>query len=238
MWRRCLALVALLTSVLAVEAQVRPKITLTLPSGIDSETVQIDYFLAGPFGGYGGLVRAESKKVSYDIDPFVDGRPADNVKIIAYLPGCEIVTLDFAFTGTPVEQWLNCYPLGSVSFRGQVPPASTNRAQSREIEVSYLATWSHRFFGISDGPVTTIRLGTAHIEKDGKFEIVLPDLFKQSTLLDGTLQFFLQEPKTGNILAYLKPAGGSPNSPDWLSVQASYPIVRFVAEGHLKQAKP
>jgi len=238
MWRRCLALVALLTSVSAVEAQVRPKITLILPSGIDSETVQIDYFLAGPFGGYGGLMKAASKKASYDIDPFVDGRPADNVKIIAYLPGCEIVTLDFAFTGTPVEQWLNCYPLGLVSFCGKVAPALTNQARRPEINVIYLAMWSQRFFGISDGAVTTIRLGTAHIERDGKFEIVLPDLFKQSNFQDGALQFFVREPKTGNILAYLKPAEAAPNSPDWLIVQASYPIVRFVEEGNLQQASP
>jgi hypothetical protein len=238
MWRRSLALVALLTSVPIVEAQDRPKVLLTLPSGTASETVQIDYFLTGPFGGYGGFVRAERKKASYDIEPFVDGRPAENIKIIAYLPGCEIATLDFTFSGTPVERWLDCYPLASVSFRGQLSPASTTRAQSREIEVNYLAMWSHRFFGIADGPVTTIRLGTVRPERDGKFEIALPDFYKQSSLRDGAIQFILRDPKTGNIIAFLKPAETTPNSPDWLSAQASYPFVRFIAEGQLQQPRP
>ena len=83
MWRRSLALVALLTSVPTVEAQDRPKVLLTLPSGIASETVQINYFLTDPFGGYGGFVRAERKKASYDIEAFVYDRPAENIKIIA-----------------------------------------------------------------------------------------------------------------------------------------------------------
>jgi hypothetical protein len=238
MLRSCLALVALLTSVPTVEAQDHPKVLLTLPSGVASETVQIDYFLTGPFGGYGGFVRAERNIASYDIEPFVDGRPADNIKIIAYLPGCEIDTLDLTFSGAPVEHWLDCYPLGWASFRGQLSPASTTRAQSREIEVDYLAMWSHRFFGIADGPVTKIRLGTVRPERDGKFEIALPDFYNQSSLRDGAIQFVLRDPKTGNIIAFLKPAETTPNSPDWLSVQASYPIVRFVAEEHLQQAKP
>lgn len=238
MWRRSLALVALLISASTVEAQDRPKVLLALPSGIASKNVQIDYFLTGAFGGYGGFVRAEPNKASYDIEPFVDGRPAENIKIIAYLPRCEIATLDLTFSGTPVEHSLDCYPLGSVSFRGQLSPTSTTRAQSREIEVTYLAMWSHRFFGIADGPVTTIRLGTVRPEKDGRFEIALPDFYRQSGLPDGALQFILRDPKTGNITASLKPAATSPSSPDWLSVQASYPIVRFVREGHPKKARP
>src|SRR5215831_3210684 len=139
MSRRFLAFVVLLTSVPIVKAQNRPKISLTLPSGIASETVQIDYFLTGPFGGHGGFVRAERKKASYEIEPFVDDRPAENIKIIAFLPGCEIAFLDFAFSGTRIEQRLDCSPLGSISLRGQLLPASLTQAQSREIEVNYLA---------------------------------------------------------------------------------------------------
>jgi hypothetical protein len=238
MWRRSLVFVALLTSVPIVEAQDRPKVSLTLPSGIASGTVQIDYFLTGPFGGYGGFVRAEGKQASYDIAPFVDGRPAENLKIIAYLAGCEIIALDLTFSGTPIEQRLDCYPLGSVSFRGQLLPPLTTRAQDREIEVNYLAMWSHRFFGIADGLVTTIRLGTVRPDRDGQFEIALPDFYQQSSLRDGAIQFILCDPKTGNIIAFLKPADSSPNSPDWLRVQDSYPIVQLIAEGHMQRPRP
>jgi hypothetical protein len=226
------------TLVPIVVAQDRPKVSLALPSGIASETGQIEYFLTGPFGGYGGFVRAESKIASYDIEPFVDGRAAENIKIIAYLPGCEIATLDLTFSGMPVERWLDCYPLGSVSFRGQVLPGSKTRGQNREIEVSYFAMWSHRFFGMVDGPVTTIRLGTVRPDRDGKFEIALPDLYKQSSLGDGAIQFILRDVKTRSIIAFLRPAEATRNSLNWLSVRASYPMVQFIAEEQQQQTRP
>jgi hypothetical protein len=183
-------------------------------------------------------MRAESKRASVDIDPFVEGQPAKNIKIIAYLPGCEIATLDLTFSGRPVERWLDCYPLGSVSFRGQVLPASATREQNKEIEVSYLALWSHEFFGISDGPVTTIRLGTVRPDRDGRFEITFPDLYKQSSLGNGAIEFILRDVKTGNIIAFLRPAEATADSSRFLSVRASYPIVQLIAEEQQQQPRP
>jgi hypothetical protein len=241
MWRSSLAFVALLISVpivisvQIVEAQDRPKVSLRLPPGIASETVQIEYFLRGPFGGYGGYVRAEREKASYDIEPFVDGRPAENVKIIAYLRGCEIATLDLTFSGTPIEQWLDCYPLGSVFLRGQLLLASTTRMQSQEIEVNYSAMWAYRFFWISDGPETTIHLGRVRPDRYGNFEIAIPDFYQQSSLRDGLIRFILRDAKTRNTIAVLKPTETTPDSPDGLSLQASYPMIQLIPEGQLQQ---
>ena len=53
-----------------------PKITLNLPPDIASETAQINYFMSGPFGGYGGYVTTQKGRVSYDIPSSVDGKPA------------------------------------------------------------------------------------------------------------------------------------------------------------------
>jgi hypothetical protein len=229
MSRSFTTIVAIVILALTVAAQDRPHVSLALPSGIASETVQIDYFLTGPFGGYGGFVSPEKERAMYDIDPFVEGRAAKNIKIIAYVPGCEIATMDFTFSGASVERRLDCRPLGSVLFRGQVLPASA-KGQNGEIELCYLAMWAHRFFGILDGPVTTFRLGTVRPGPDGAFEIMLPDFDKQSSLGDGAIEFILRDIKTGNIIALLRPAGAAPNSPNWLSVQASYPTVQLVAE--------
>ncbi len=116
-----------------------------------SETVQIDYFLSGPFGGYGSFVSPEKDIASYEIDPFVQGQATENVKIIAYLPGCEIATFDFKLSGAAVERNLDCRPLGSVLLRGQVLPFSADGKQNQEIEVSYLALWASAFSGNLDG---------------------------------------------------------------------------------------
>jgi hypothetical protein len=235
MWRSSLAFVALLISVPMVEAQDHPKVSLRLPPGIASETVQIHYFLRGPFGGYGGFVRAEREKASYDIEPFVDGQPAENVKIIAYLRGCEIATLDLTFAGAPIEQWLDCYPLGSVSLRGQLLLASTTRIQSREIDVDYSAMWAYRFFWIFDGPETIIHLGRVRPDRDGNFEIAIPDFYQQPSLREGSIRFILREAKTGNTIAVLKPTETTPDSPDGLILQASYPMVQLIPDEPLRQ---
>ena len=97
--------------------------------------------------------------------------------------------------------------------------------------------WSYRFFGIFDGPVTTIRLATVRPDRDGKFEIMLPDLYKQSSLGDGAIEFILRDVKTGNIIAFLRPTETTPNS-HLLSVRASYPIVQLIAEEQQQQTKP
>src|SRR5215472_11617941 len=146
MWRWCPTVVVVVTLIPSLAAQDQPKVSLLLPSGIASETVHIEYFLTGPFGGYGGFVQPESKKTSFDINRFVEGRPAENLKIIAYLPGCEVATLDLTVTGMSVERWLDCLPLGSISFRGEFLTTSAVWEQGGEIEISYLAMWASHFF--------------------------------------------------------------------------------------------
>lgn len=236
MWRWSITVVALVVLVATTAGRDRPKVSLVLPDGIASETVQIQYYLTGAFGGSGSFVRPQKQRTSYDIDPFVEGRPAENIKIIAYLPGCEITTLNIAFSGTAVERSIDCSALGSVSLRGQVLPASLSTDQPREIEFNYLAMWAHEFFGIYDGPVTTIPLGSVRLDRDGRFEITVPDLYKKPILRDGGIQFILRDPETKNIVALLRPADTTPKTPPWLSVQASYPFVELVAQSNSQPA--
>lgn len=69
---------------------------ISLPSNIDSNQVQIRYFLTGAFGGYGSFVREGSGKHKYIIDTTVERRPAETLKVIVYAPGCQVVTISVA----------------------------------------------------------------------------------------------------------------------------------------------
>jgi hypothetical protein len=129
-----------------------------------------------------------------------------------------------------VKRSLDCHPLGSVVLRGEVVPVVLTGEQNREIEVSYLAMWVNALWEIMDGPVTTFRLGAVRPDPDGKFEIKVPDLYKQSGLRDGAIEFILRDVKTGNIVAFLRPEEATPDSTGWLSVRPSYPMVRLVAK--------
>ena len=234
---RCLATAVFLVG-LAPASAVQEKdsdrpsqVSLVLPPGIASEAVQITYYMTGPFGGYGRSVKTEKNQSRYDIDASVDGKPAATIKVIAYLPGCEIVTLDIPLKSTAVEQRLGCKPLGWVVLHAQVFPVSITQEQPTEVEVIYLAEWSNRFFGITDGMVTPIRLGTVVPDEHGQFEFKLPNLAKQTTLGEGVFRFGLRRRNNWNRIASLRPAEPSLNSFGGLKVRSSYsPVVQFMAE--------
>src|SRR5579863_9597860 len=140
----CFALfVGMTTAMVAQEKsqQESPKITLYLPPDIGSETVQIHYFMNGPFGGYGGYVTTEKGRVSYDIPAAVDGKPAGAVKIIAYLSGCEIAKLEITMQGAPEARTLPCKALGRVPLHGKILPAHVAQIPGIEVEIRYEADW-------------------------------------------------------------------------------------------------
>ncbi|HEY6491210.1 MAG: hypothetical protein WCC26_17515 [Terracidiphilus sp.] len=209
-----------------IESQGSPTIRLSLPPDIPSNSVHINYFLTGPFGGYGGFVTPASGRSSYEIIAAVDGKPAERVKLIFYAPGCQIETLDIQMQSQTVSQQLLCVPLAQKILHGQIMPAPITQ-QLSEVEVTYLAMWDHRFFGIGDGLVTTIPVATAIPDQNGNFEVTLPDFSAQANLGEAEFRFTLREIKTGNIIAFLSPADDA-RGPQGLKVEASYsPLIRF-----------
>jgi hypothetical protein len=208
-----------------------PMVKLSLPTGTASGAVQINYFMGGPFGGYGGYVKQEKGLREYVIEASVEGRAATDIKVIAYLPGCEILTLEIPLQGESVERQLVCKPLPSIALRGQIFPVSITQDQPVEVEVTYLAEWSHRFFGICDGAITTIHVGTVVPDENGKFLVELPDLNRQADLGEGKFELKLRNRTSWNIIARLKPADTSENPYGLLRVRSSYSsLEQFMAE--------
>lgn len=209
--------------------QASRKISLVLPSGVASETVQINYFMTGPFGGYAGWVKPETKRTAYEIDTSVEGCPTKNIEVIAWLPGCEIVTLNIPIWDDRIERSLPCKTLGSVVMNGQIFPISLLREQPAEIQVEYLAEWGDRFFGVYDGPVPTFQIAKVVPDEEGKFQVKLPDLSKQTNLGEGGFNFILRHKTTLNIIAFLKPTENVAET-GLLKVHPDYPgIVQFAA---------
>ena len=207
-----------------------PKITLYLPLDIASENVEINFFMIGPFGGYGGYATTEKARMSYDIPASVNGKPAGDVKIIAYLPGCEIAKLEITMHGGSEARTVPCTALGRVPLRGRILPAYEAQTPGIEVEIRYEADWDHEFFGIADGMVTTIPLATVIPDEVGQFETELPDFFKQADLGKGSFQFMLRDKASGNIIAMLKPEN-MPRFIGGLAIRSSYaPFVLFSAD--------
>lgn len=181
--------------------------------------------MAGIFGGYGGFVRAEKGKTSYELVAAVDGKSAITVKVIVFMPGCEIVTLSIAVEDAARSRKLICKPLAYIHLRGQISPASMVQDQSARVEVTYQVLWAHQFYGISDGPVTSVPIATVVPDGAGNFEVDIPD-FSAQKLGNADFELVLRAAKSGNILAFLEPQVESRNR----EVLSSYPpLVTFVA---------
>jgi hypothetical protein len=200
-----------------------PLVSLYLPAGFPSEQVQVQYFMTGPFGGYSGFVRPEPDHQTIDFVAAVNGKPADGIKIIAYLPGCDLVVMDFPLAGTAMWRKLDCKPLSSVTLHGRISPTYANRRI--EVAVFYQADWAFDFFGIRDGMVPSFSLSKTGPNGNGEFSVTIPDFNKQNLGLSSYV-FSLRCRDCKDLAA--------PDDPNQtrheLPVAASYPtLIEFVA---------
>ena len=182
------------------------KVTLILPADIPSQSIQVRYFMTGAFGGYGSFVKSQSGQTSYGIDASVDGQRAANLKVIVYVSGCEIVTLDIPVVEANTSRSVTCRKLATRPERGRISAALLMQEHgSAEVAVEYLAMWDHRFFGITDGPNTSFEVATTVPGNSGGFEALVPDLRNQKNLGEGEFRWILRNKITGNLIANLNP---------------------------------
>ena len=209
-----------------------PSILLKLPEGTDAAKVSIGYFMTGAFGGYGGGIEVKPNVETYTIDAAVGDSPAAGVKVIAWLPGCEMPAFDVKVQEQKIERSLECKPLGSVHFKGQLTPGRVLVPADKpvEITVDYLADWACRFFGTPDCMVPQFRVGAASMNDQGFFEISLPDLANQPGMTDGEFTFTLREKVTGNILAFLHPGQNGSVTHNLKVLHEYAPVVYFEAQ--------
>ncbi len=152
-----------------------PLVTISLPTSVTSDTVQIRYFLIGPFGGRSDYVKSGVGLRSYQIRAYPEQKAAQSVKIVIYAPACEFQTLDLAFSGNKDRQEdFVCRPLRSIKLAGQFPQELVEN-ENTELLVTYIAYWMNRFFGIMDGFVPQFTVARTQPNTDGSFAVDIPD---------------------------------------------------------------
>lgn len=205
-----------------------PLMELKLPADVAPETAQIRYFLIGEFGGYGSFVRTDAHEWRYEIKASFDGKQAEEVKVVAYMPGCEFELVDWKVQQAGTEKTLTRRPVTMTRLRGRISPVEMTRGTV--VQVNYMADWTNLFMGIMDGPVMTVPLGTAEVDTTGEFEISVPAFTVKDGNGDGQLGFYLNDGKNEHRMADLtvKSEGGGAN---YLRARAEYSEeVELVAE--------
>jgi len=201
---------------------------IRLPSEMRSEQVQVRYSLTGPFGSYGGFLKAEPERSSYLIETSVNHQAADSLRVILYAPGCQIVTLSIASISEAEKGAdVTCEDLPPMTFNGRVDLPETLRGRPYEIEITYMAYWAHSFFRIADGAVTSFVVARVAPDESGAFHVELPNFNKDLETIshrrDAGLQFIARELETDNIVAFLAPVNVHDNDSRDLAIKPKYP---------------
>jgi len=186
--------------------QTPPSVSISLPPDILSETVQISYFLVGPFGGHGGYTTDLAGVHSYEIPTTVDGKAATEIRMIVYASGCEIQQFVIPLAeDSRVNQEFPCQPVQTVKLSGKIVPDALVRDTNAELVVTYMAYWAHAFYGIADGFVTGFNIATVSPDANGMFQVDLPyfsvDAEASSSEQRASLRLMLRDSKTWNHIA-------------------------------------
>lgn len=183
-----------------------PSVSISLPADVPSETVQISYFLRGPFGGYGDYVAPRTGVHSYDLPTSVEGKAATEIRMIVYASGCEIQQFVLPLTEhSRVSQEFQCERAETVRLSGKIAPTALVSDNNAELVVTYMAYWAHGFYGITDGFVTRFHLATASPDANGMFQVELPyfsvDSKASSSKQRASFRLMLRDAKTWNLIA-------------------------------------
>ena len=187
-------------------AEFLPSVSISLPPEVLSETVQVSYFLVGPFGGNGGYATQRAGVYSYEIPASLEGKAATEIRMIVYASGCEIQTFVIPLASdSRVNQEFACQRVATVRLSGQIVPNDLVRDNNAELVVTYMAFWAHGFHGIADGFVTEFRLATVSPDANGMFQVELPcfsaDAADSSSQPRASFRLTLRDSKTWNHIA-------------------------------------
>lgn len=200
--------------------------TISVAQPTAAQDVQVRYFLADGSGEhqFAGSSRVVDNKVI--IAQGSAGTSPRSLKIIAYAPGCQFVTIsvdDLALSDRQGQ--FECRPLPAVEFHGRTD-LSGFQPQGIKLELFYSCDWAAHFFGISKGAVSPITLGKVAVNPDGSFTASIPDFTSDplwpSLSNDATLLFHLIEPDRGHRFA-LQPSPAEDAHSDSVKVAVTYP---------------
>jgi hypothetical protein len=181
-----------------------PVLRLFLPGNIPSDKIEVDYALYGTFGAHSRYGRAKPDSAFVEIPLVVEGSTANEVKVLAWAPGCRVEEFDIKVGGLDLHDSYSCDQLPFVLLAGQVDQSvALRQRRTAEVRVDYLAGWGCSFFGFSDCMVPQFSIGTAKIDPTGRFEISLPDFssdpaYKALSATDG-FEIVLRQVNTEDI---------------------------------------
>jgi hypothetical protein len=228
-----LSCVLLVVATLAAAQQTAPSrcIHVHLPANVSAKSVDIVYFLEGPFGGHSAQVQPREDQRVYPIPMSTTELATTRMKAVVWAKGCELQTYDLDLLHSAERELrYECIAPSTVLLTGRLLLNDSLRKKPHQIAISYAASWVCGFFGLGDCMVPGFRVGTVIPAEDETFTIELPDFsrvpqgFAQGMVVsDSSFSLYMLDSKM-TPLRQLRPELEDVTAPDGnLKVLSAYP---------------
>ncbi|MFT3744453.1 MAG: hypothetical protein QM785_09160 [Pyrinomonadaceae bacterium] len=171
--------------------------------------MSVEFFITGDFGGYSSFIKTDSRFPRYDIPTVRYGMPATSLKLLIRGARCrtQIIDIpDLAKSDSMIRVRLRRTRF--IEFQGRISSPGMLPKNERWLTVEYWAHWKCEFLGLPDCLLGPNRIDAVNIESDGRFKVRLPDLANDAALYrfadKGAFEFFIRDPKTGEVLYNLR----------------------------------
>jgi hypothetical protein len=226
-----LILTVLTSGVAQQPAQDQAIFTISVAAPTNAKDVQVRYFYAGELGSYHSSATSPTDNNQIAIKTGAEGQSTTSLKLVAYAPGCQFVTISVSDLPSSNRQGaFQCTPLNTVQFNGHAN-SSAPADKPVQAQVLYECNWCLKFFGLQSGSISPFTLAKADIAGDGSFTVSLPDFTADpswsSLSGDASLFFYLVEGASGQPVGALKPSSDISGKEGALKVASSYPQVDF-----------
>lgn len=183
-----------------------PTVSIALPADVRSDTMQVHYFLSGPFGGYSSRLEPKHDVRRYEINTALKGKPANSIRVLVYAPGCRFQTFVLALSDKRnLQEKFVCEALPTIKLKGRIP-VELLKDQNAELIALYTAFWAQEFFGIKDGSLPRLPVSRAEPDDQGEFAMEIPDFLKDPHPISGepseSLWLVLRDSQTLNPVAF------------------------------------
>ncbi|HQZ96314.1 MAG TPA: hypothetical protein PLP21_08340 [Pyrinomonadaceae bacterium] len=184
---------------------------LELSGACSPGEMSVEFFIAGAFGGYSSFIKTDSRFSRYDIPTVRYGMPATSLKLMIRGARCRTQILDIpdlAKSESVIRTRLR--RSRTIEFRGKIRSPERLAKNERWLTVEYWAHWKCEFLGLPDCMIGPNRIDAVDVGADGRFKVRLPDVANDGALFRfadrGAFEFFIRDPKTGDILYNLRSA--------------------------------
>lgn len=186
--------------------------TLTVAPPTNANEVQVRYVFTGGSAGHVSSVATPTKDGRILIKTAAEDKLATSFRLVAFAPGCELVTVSVDDLSSSRQADFRCTPLNTVQFNGRLSNSLLGK-DSLRVQALYNCDWCPKFFGMPQGALSPFTLGKADVASDGTFIFDLPNFSADplwSTYSNSSsLTFYALDANNGKPVASLKAQGGS-----------------------------